>query len=371
MKLRYAMPFVVMLLSLAVLFTACQIKEVTSAKVYIQQDNWEKATEQLEKAVEQYPENAEARYLLGHAYAKDNQWKKMVEQFDAADSLSDEYDQDIQVVRDQSWVQLFNTAVTKLNDNKVDSAITMFETAALINPERPETYRTLGISYSRQEDYEKAKDAFKRYIETQPDSVDGYIALARTHLGLEEFEPVVGLMKKALELDPDNKDAIVNLGLAYDLLGETEKAKETYEKALEKNPGDQDILFNLGRLYLVNDEMDKALDLFNNLLEQNPKDYEANISVGQALLQIAQDYQKELVKKEDEGKEVTEEEVKQLRTLYGKAIPYLEKAVEIAESDDDITLDSSLLYNLGIVYGQTGEREKAEEAFERSEELEN
>ena len=370
MKLRYAMPLILVLLSLAVLFTACQVKEVTSAKVYIQQDNWEKATEQLEKAVELYPENVEAHYLLGHAYSKNDQWEKMDREFDIADSLSDEYDQDIQAVRDQSWVQLFNKAVNELNEGDVDTAITVFATAAMVNPQRAETYRTLGISYSRQENYEKAKESFQQYIKVQPDSVDGYIALARTYFGLEEYEPIVDLMKKALELEPDNTDAIVNLAMAYDVLGETEKAKDTYKKALEINPDDEDILFNLGRLYLVNEQMDEALELFNNLLEKNPEDYEANVSVGQAMLQIAQDYQKVLVKKEDEGEQVSEKELEQLRELYGKAVPNLEKAVEIAESNDDISLDSSLFYNLGIAYGQTGQPDKAEKAFAKSEELE-
>jgi tetratricopeptide (TPR) repeat protein len=40
------------------LFLGCQTKEVTSAKVYQQQGNWDKMIEQLEQAVKIYPKDA-------------------------------------------------------------------------------------------------------------------------------------------------------------------------------------------------------------------------------------------------------------------------------------------------------------------------
>lgn len=369
MKTRYVVPSLLILLGLMVFFTACQMKEVTSAKVYMGEEDWDKAIEQLEKAVEEQPENAEAHFLLGYNAAQKEQWSKVDKHFDIADSLSDEHDDQITAVREQSWINLFNKGVKVLNSGKTDSAISVFETAIMVHPERPETYRTLGISYNRNKEYEKSQKTFEKYISIQPDSVDGYLLLASSLFGLEDYESVIPAMKKALELDPQNADAIVNLAMSYDLLGQSQKAKETYEKALEKNPDNEDILFNLGRLYLMNDELDQALDLFNDLLKKNPHDYEANVSVGQALLQIAQDYQKSLVKKDEEGKEVTDEEMEKLRILYGKAIPNLEKAAEIAQNNSDIPIDSSLYYNLGIAYGQTNQPEKAKEAFDKADEL--
>jgi uncharacterized protein HemY len=48
---------------LLVIFASCQSKNLTSAKIYIQQDDWENALRQLELAVEATPDNAEVAFL--------------------------------------------------------------------------------------------------------------------------------------------------------------------------------------------------------------------------------------------------------------------------------------------------------------------
>ena len=80
----------VLLLGMLVLF-GCQSKELTSAKVYIQQDDWEKAEEQLKLAVELYPNDAEAHRWLGEAYARNNDFVKMNEEFEASLAIAPKF----------------------------------------------------------------------------------------------------------------------------------------------------------------------------------------------------------------------------------------------------------------------------------------
>jgi len=368
MRARYSMAAVV-LLSFVVIFTACQTKEVTSAKVYIQQDNWDKAIEQLEIAVEMYPQDAEAHYLLGEGYGQKGKWEQMNEQFAKSLEISSEFEQQIKATRDKYWVKNFNTGVQMLNKDQVDNALDKFITARRIDSTRADTYQTIAICYTRKQEFEKAKENFKKVIEMQPDNMDAIMGLSQVFFNLQQYEEVIPLMQKALDIEPDNADAVVNLALAYDMTNQTEQAKETYRKALENNPNDTDILYNLGRLHLMNDEFDEAVELFNNVLSENPNDYQANVSVGQAYLQIAQDYQKRLVDKQNEGEEVTDEEMQRKQELYTRAIPYLEKAINLGEQNQDVQLDSAVYYNLGISYAQTDQPEKAEQAFAKSDEL--
>src|SRR4030067_3531132 len=81
------------------LFLGCQSKEVTSAKVYIQQDNWEKAKEQLEQAVNLYPNDPEAHYLLGEVYGREKQWGKMNEEFYQSLAIGPKFEQQIKSAR--------------------------------------------------------------------------------------------------------------------------------------------------------------------------------------------------------------------------------------------------------------------------------
>ena len=53
----------------AVLLPGCQSTALTSAKLYIQQEDWERAVEQLQAAVETTPTDAEAWMLLAVAHA--------------------------------------------------------------------------------------------------------------------------------------------------------------------------------------------------------------------------------------------------------------------------------------------------------------
>ena len=64
-------------------FVGCTSEELTSARLYIQQKNWEKAEEYLLKAMEVEPENPEVFYSLGkYIYAKKKDWENMNKMFD-------------------------------------------------------------------------------------------------------------------------------------------------------------------------------------------------------------------------------------------------------------------------------------------------
>lgn len=358
----------VLFLSFVIIFTACQTKEVTSAKVYIQQDNWDKAIEQLEMAVEMYPSDVEAHYLLGEGMAQKQNWERMNEEFDQSLAVAPTFEAQIKNTREKNWVNKFNAGVASLNNNDVEKAIENVTTAVRIDPTRVESYKTLGIAYTRADNLELAKENFRKVLELEPDNKDAINGLANIHFQLEEYADVVALEKKSIEMDPEDKDAIANLALAYDFMGEKDKAQETYEEALEKNPGDKDLMFNLARLHFLNDEYDIAIDLFNQVLEAAPEDFDANLQVGNAYLSMADEYRKTLVEKENAGEEVSQEERDKLESFYNDAIPFLEKAVSVGEANPDIQVSAPVYNNLGVAYINAGDREKGEYYFKKAEE---
>ncbi|MBN1465524.1 tetratricopeptide repeat protein [candidate division KSB1 bacterium] len=367
MKSRFTV-LAIVLLGFIALFFACQTKEVTSAKVYIQQDNWDKAIEQLEMAVSMYPNDAEAHYLLGEGMAQKQNWGRMNEMFETSLNLAPTFEAQIKNTRDKNWVSQFNGGVAKMNNNDVEGAIQNFTTAAAIDPARSEAYKTLGIAYARVDQLDKAKENFTKVLEFEPNNRDAINGLANIHFQLKEYDKVVELEKKTLEIDPQDRDAIANLALAYDFLGNQEQAQQTYVEALKINPGDKDLTFNLARLHFLANEYDEAIALFNTLLADNPEDYDANKQVGNAYLSMADEFRKTLVEKENAGAEVTQEDREKLNSFYTKAIPYLEKAVQIGEADAEIDIESAIYNNLGVAYINVGDREKGELYFKKAEE---
>ena len=76
-------------LLVVLIFVRCSSQEYTSAKLYIQQLEWEKAEEFLIKALVAEPDNPEIPYQLGyHIYAlQKRDWKMMNQTFDKALSI--------------------------------------------------------------------------------------------------------------------------------------------------------------------------------------------------------------------------------------------------------------------------------------------
>jgi len=354
------------LLSLALaatIFMACQSKEVTSAKVYIQQNNWDKAIEQLEMAIKAYPNDAEAYYLLGEGYGNQGRWKEMNEMFDKSLELSPKFENQIKHSREKYWVTNFNSGVNRVNNGNVEGAIKQFKICIDIDPNRIEAYRNLAVSYLRADSLQAAKKVYDEALKIKPDDKELLLQAAQVNFTLKNYQAVIDLMKKILEKEPENTDAIVNIALAYDFLGEKEKAMAEYENALKRNPNDKDLLFNLGRLYYLNHDYEKAVEMFSRVIELNPEDYDSNLNVGNAYLSMGDNYRKQLVAKDEKGEGVTKEEYDKLKSFYQKAIPYLEKAISIKNDDP------SAWNNLGVAYVNVGNTEKGKECFEKADQL--
>ena len=365
MKSRFALVVLAVVNISVVLFFACQTKEVTSAKVYIQQDNWEKAIEQLEMAVKLYPNDEEAHYLLGEGYGNQGEWVKMNEMFDKSLAISPKFEQQIKSVREKYWVNTFNSGVNRINSNDTEGALKQFMTCTIIDPKREEAYKNLAYVYTRMDSLEQARKTYKRFLEIDPTDIDIIHALANINFQLKNYEEVVELESKVLEIKHGDVDAIANLALAYDFLGEREKAMATYEQAIKNSPDDKDLIFNLARLHYVNSEYDKAVELFQKVISLDPEDFDSNLNVGNAYLSMAEEYRKELVKREENGEQLTQEEIDALKNYFKQSIPFLEKAAEKRPDEPNIW------NNLGVAHIQAGNAERGKECFDKAEELRN
>jgi tetratricopeptide (TPR) repeat protein len=347
----------------AMLFMACQTKEVTSAKVYIQQDNWDKAIEQLEEAVSLYPGDAEAHYLLGDGYGNQGKWLKMNEMFDKSLAIGSTFEPQIKSIKEKHWVTTFNSGVNRINGEDTEGALKQFKTCLAIDPNRAEAYKNLAFTYMRLDSLQEARVTYKKFLDVEPENVETIHALANLNFQLKNYDEVVELETKVLELNPKDSDAVANLALAYDFLGEKEKAMATYEKAIQDSPDDKDLVFNLARLHYVNGDYDKAVALFQKVIAIDPEDFDSNLNVGNAYLQMADEYRKSLAKREEAGEEITQEDMDKLIEYYRQSIPYMEKASEKKPED------ANIWNNLGVAHIQAGNAEKGKECFDKAEEL--
>ncbi|MDZ7271901.1 MAG: tetratricopeptide repeat protein [candidate division KSB1 bacterium] len=351
----------------SLVLVGCQSKEVTSAKVYIQQDDWAKATEQLEMAVKLYPQDAEAHFLLGQAYAQRGDFEGMRKEFDASLAISPRFEPRIKHEIERHWVSYFNNGVKKVNAGQLEAAKKDFETCLVIDPQHLEAYKNLGYTYVQLDSLPRAIAMYEKVVELAPTDKDALRSLTSLYMQAEEFPQVLKVADKRLALDPGDVDALSTKALAYDYMGEGDKALAEYERALEQQPENTDLLFNLGRLHYLRGEYEKAIEQFQKVIDKNPEDADALVNVGNAYLSIGDQIRKRAVEEEEKGKRFTEKEIEALKKEIEKyhcgAIPYLEKAVQIKPDN------ANAWNNLGVAYVNCGRREDGEKAFDRAAEL--
>lgn len=135
------------------------------------------------------------------------------------------------------------------------------------------------------------------------------------------------LLVQAIEADPGNHLLHYASGTIYEDLGQREKAISAYSKAIELKPDFWEGYYNLGALY--NNEAKRLQDIANN--EKDMKKYEAGNKLAEAEFQ--------------------------------KALPNLEKALELAPADSPDT--QALMRSLKQIYVRMNMTEKYEEIDKR------
>ena len=354
----------ILLTLLPILLLGCQPKEITSAKIYIQKRNWQKAIELLEQAVVTHPNNPEGHFLLGQAYGDQSRYREMKKQFGESLGISPKFQPAILQTIENHWITLYNKGIKAQNDRNFKLAENLLKTAILIDPSKREAYNTLAANYIEANQPRQALLIYEKLLKETPDDINLLIATGNLFYIQKRFDDVVRVLKKVLEIEPDHRDAMANLALSYDSLGKTDEALTAYQKAVKANPLDKDLIFLLGVHHYNRSHFTKAIELFKQVLELSPGEFESTSNIGNAYLSIAEDLRAKI--KSLANSTLTAGEIQQLKTeailTYMKVIPYFKKALEMQPHHP------TLWINLGVAYVNSGENEKGQEALLKAEE---
>ena len=289
----------------AVIFVGCASQEYTSAKLYIQQQEWKKAEEFLIKAMDVEPENPEIPYQLGyHIYAlQKKDWVRMNQSFDKALAIEPNkiileqgktVKEFVIMARTQFWAEMYNKGVVEFNeyraapmdkkDAALKKAITTFEVSATIKTDEAQTYTMLSTCNHLAGNTDKSENYILKAIELSPNDANVNVTAGQIFMQKQEFETALPYVKKAVELEPSNTKSIRNLAQIYYDIGQLEESIQTYEVAINKETDRKvkaDLYFNLGILYNRVGNLDEAEYNFINSLDENPDDIEAVMGMAQ------------------------------------------------------------------------------------------
>ncbi len=355
---------------------------VGGAKLYIKQNNLEKAEEVLLKEVQKInKKNEDAWYLLGYVYARQKKYTEMKDAFDKALALKPKLAKKGVKVGDDSgpqfhakhgvdlilkvcWAQAFNGAVKHFNDaanatddstRKIsfDKAIEKFAASAEIQPDSLMSYRNWAAALMNAGRSEESVVPLKAALMIVPNDIDISLMLSQVYMSTQQDSLAMPVLE-GLWADEAGRSAEVAdmLSRAYIKRGDKAGATEIYIKAIAENPEQFHFRYNYGTLLLEAQDYDGAIVQFEKSLEIDPSSSDANYNLGAAYLNRGVGKREELAE---------DSEDKAYMKDFEAAFPYLEKT--ISENPDNL----STWFTLGRIAGQLNKISLAGYAFAKGE----
>lgn len=285
------------------IFWGCPSEEYTSAKLYLQQNDLEKAEEFLVKAMAIEVDNPEIPFQLGHhIYGKDGRWTEMNDVYNKALEIDPNrkilegitVQEMVDMSRYGYWSDVYNKGVKVFNSSKglddqdrkaiILDAVDEFQTALIIKSDESLNYMMLATCHFDLGEGEKSTEFIVKAVELAPEDFNSNMAAGQIFARNDQPENALSYLQKAVELDPSNSSAIRNLAQTYYDLGNTDESIATYEKAIKTtldSKAKADLHFNLGVLYNQVEDFVQAEDHFLLALDLNPEDVEAIIGMAQ------------------------------------------------------------------------------------------
>lgn len=270
----------------------CQSTAMTSAKVYIQQNDWTLAREQLLLAVAATPEDSEAQMLLGVAEATAGNLAEAAAAFDAAEA-DPVRAEEAGRWRRKFWVESFNLGLAALNDGALDEAGEHFVKATILDPKGAMAYRNLGIIHERSERPDEAIAAYQTAMTLDPEDTSTGLQLGYVHYQQERWAEAIEWIAPRAEASGDAGYFRV-LASAYDHLDQMDEAMGALKSAIDLEPEDAELYSDVAGIYLRRDDYAAAAKYLEQALAISPAD---NL--------VAYNYAVALIRVEDEAKALT------------------------------------------------------------------
>lgn len=239
---------------------------IDKAKNYIDEKEYEKAIDFLDKAIVLYPKNSQLYGLRANSYAELNQYEKAVEDYTKAINLDSQRPYSY-ALRGASYYYL-NQYEKAVED--YTKAINLYPQETLFYIARGKAYKELKQDDKMELDLIKARELLSQdnteeentKSQNQENDEVYYLNLGIESIDKKKYLKAIELLDKAISLNPQNSDSYYWRGVSYTELKQYQKAITDYSKSISLNPKDAPVYTGRGYAYDALGEYQKAkLDL--------------------------------------------------------------------------------------------------------------
>lgn len=141
-------------------------------------------------------------------------------------------------------------------------------------------YNETGIAALQEGKYEAAVEAFLKAIEEEPNDAVGYINLGNVFASIGDPEKAEPFFQQAIVLDEEAGTAYYGLANLYFNTERYEEASKLYQTAIQKGVEEADAYYMLGKSLERSDQAKLALPYLQRAAELAPEDLEIRLSYG-------------------------------------------------------------------------------------------
>ena len=363
---------------------SCSSTELTSAKLYIQQKNYDKAKDALEKEIAKNPKSDEGYYLMGYINGEQSDLEDMVKNFNKSLAISNKFEKSITDSKKYYWqdnfnkgVGLFNkgTKVTDADSSKMffNKSIEKFENCNRVEPDSVGSYQNMFYAMINAGRAEAELEAPLLKILELKKSPEAYVDLSKVYnnqaltlmnsfkdtkniddsvKAMAIYDKEIELLEDAQKLYPENSEVLAQLSNAYVDANKLDVAMETFKKGIEKDPENEVYRYNYGVLLLGANDFDGAAKQFQKAIDIKNNYTSAYYNLGVTYLKWGVALQDKAI--DENSDDLTYKEKFQM------AVIPLERYLQ------DNPEDGAMWDYLGKVYANLGETDKSKEAFDKA-----
>lgn len=167
----------------------------------------------------------------------------------------------LHALQSPDWQYYANMSLINLGKGQPVAATGEIEEAIGLcsgSPQKSLLYNVLGFIYESQGKWLKARSAYQRALELDPDLTKARRNLAYVYQKGDAYEEAISTYENLLLRNPKDTSLWNRLGFAYELADKERQALDAYKKATMLAPNDPEAFYNLTLLYRKLDKTKEA-----------------------------------------------------------------------------------------------------------------
>jgi tetratricopeptide (TPR) repeat protein len=268
---------------------ACQNASLRAAKLYLRENNTDRAQEQLELAAQHLPNDPEVHFLLGKLAGEQAQYDDMDAAFQRSWLLHDRFHDQIATLRQRFWAREFNQGVARLHGQQPDyrGASLAFARAITVDPRPLDPWNSLGYAYWMQDSLAAAAEIYAHVLSAVPGDTAALAGLGSVHLQLGDNESAARAWGRLAQVAPENAVARVNRGIALERAGQLVAAERSYREATLLAQDNALAHYNLGNLLWKRGRRSEAGASYQRAFDLDSTDVDTRYNLAVAYISLS------------------------------------------------------------------------------------